>query len=182
MLAGDDGKDQRVPLPGQGRSQASTFGLGADLSYYKGLEIATTTLDFAWQRWEFSLSGSRFDEWAADGSRDFFQTAKTGVAWRFVSTPAFRMHSGLGLRGFFDPNRGVQRLGFNFIYGGERSLGPVLIKADLEIGDYDAAPATEAKASAGLLLGPFEAYAGYQNLDIKGYGLGGPLLGLRGRF
>jgi hypothetical protein len=181
-LAGDDWSRHDLYLAPGPRPVPGAFFTWLDASYYNGIKLVTLGTRAVYKRLELRLQGTRIEEWPDGAPRDFFHTAKGDLQFRFVNLPGFQMRSGLGGRGFFDANREIALGGINFIYGLEGIAGPVNIRLDGEIGNYGHSFVAEAKATLGISIGAVQIYGGYQNLDIAGVGLGGPLAGVQAAF
>lgn len=116
--------------------------------------------------------------WLGDAALDFaFARGTHGAFW-----------FGAGARFMLDdtprqdkPNSNAY--GFNFTWGGEiYPFQPLTLTLRADIGHLGKAVTGQLRGTAGVMLGPVELYAGYDQLFIGSARLGGPVVGVKGHF
>jgi hypothetical protein len=110
--------------------------------------------------------------------------------WRFAEATSVQFRTSVGVLHWFedaDANDGdelsaEQRTtpGFDFGYGFDAFVHrPFILSAEGHLGALGEAFTWQARATLGAMFGPVEGYAGYQELNVGGVSLGGPLAGIR---
>jgi hypothetical protein len=122
-----------------------------------------------WNWFLESLGGGRPDE-AVVGDAD--------LMFRFAQSERVVMHAGLGFRMLSDSSR--DRYGVNFAYGADFfPVRPLVLSPALDVGNVGSLLVLHGRATAGLVWGRWEVFAGYDFLRIGSVNLQGPLVGLR---
>ncbi len=140
------------------------FGLAGRISGSSRFEVETR-----WDLFSEALPGGAIDQlWLGDVT----------VTWQHAVGRHGQFRSGLGVRALVD--RGETTYGINFTYGMDLyPVRPLVLHAAVDLGTVGQAVVTQVQASFGLMLGPLELYAGYDQTWIDDIDLGGPTVGLR---
>lgn len=127
-----------------------------------------------------------------DGSTtDWAQLSGLRLNWRFAESRTVQFRTSLGYQHWFEdeeplsgqPLTDEQRSqpGADLGYGFDAFVGkPFVLAAEGRLGVLGQALTWQARATLGAMFGPVEWYAGYDEVNIGGVSLGGPVTGLRG--
>jgi hypothetical protein len=111
--------------------------------------------------------------------------------WRFAEASSIQFRTGIGYQHWFEDREPLaespltaeqrSRPGADLGYGFDAFVAkPFLLSAEGRVGVLGNAFSWQARATLGALFGPVEWYAGYDEVNIGGVSLGGPVTGLRG--
>lgn len=138
---------------------------------------------------ELEAEGIGFVEQDATNT-DWASLSAARLQWRFAEATSVQLRTGVGLLHWYEdahandpePLQAHERstLGFDLGYGFDAYVSaPFVLSGEGHVGALGAAFTWQARATLGVLFGPVEWYAGYQEVSIGGVSLGGPVTGLR---
>jgi hypothetical protein len=181
--AHDAYNDHRFPSPPLPRPRPYAVQVMAGAGWPSSVHDGSALLRLSWMRWELEAAWQRLQERADHGGQDELNQYQGALGWRFVSTPRWRGHSGLGLGTMTPLNSGrADYGGVHFYYELEYQPGALLLRVREELGGLGPLLYSSSKASLGWQWGPLELFAGWQYRDYSGVGLSGPLAGGMGTF
>ena len=134
-------------------------------------------------------SASRFgidtetNYWAESGSigTDHLWTGDANVVFRFAESEHTQFRAGLGVNWLTD-HAGTEA-GFNFTYGADWfPRKPWTVSTVFDMGTIGGGSLFHNRTTAGVMLGPVEAFAGYDFFQIGSIHFHGPVAGLGWRF
>lgn len=122
---------------------------------------------------------------------DWAQLSGLRLNWRFAEARSVQFRTGIGYQHWVEdaetsgaePLTDEQRSqpGAELGYGFDAFVGkPFVLSAEGRVGVLGQAFSWQARATLGAMWGPLEWYAGYDELNVGGVSLGGPIAGLRG--
>lgn len=127
----------------------------------------------------FEVAWSHWSEDTGGGSRDELELGDANFVVRLAQGPTAAVRAGLGFNWLHDDYG--SELGFNSTYAVELlPARPWHAGFELDLGTLGDAFYMHLRAEAGLLLGPLELYAAYDNFDLDGVDLDSLAVGLRG--
>jgi hypothetical protein len=132
----------------------------SDLTGIGGQLILETT-----SRWGIDTSVQYLRERRTGGEFDHLTLGDCNLVYRFAQSPQAQMRIGVGANWLNDATR--TDLGFNFTYGGDFfPRKPWGISSAIDWGTLGHAGLFRFRTTAGVIWNRFEAYTGYEYLDI----------------
>lgn len=138
---------------------------------------------------ELEAESIGFLEQDVDGT-DWATLSAGRFNWRFAEATSVQFRSSVGLVHWYEDSQGNEtepltpeqrsRLGFDLGYGFDAFVArPFILNAEGHVGAVGGAFTWQARGTLGAMFGPVEWYAGYQEVNIGGVSLGGPVTGVR---
>jgi hypothetical protein len=113
----------------------------------------------------FDFEANWLRERLAGGGHDRLWLGDANLVFRFAQCEKMQWRSGLGANWMNDERR--TDLGFNFTYGFDLfPVRPWVVSTEIDWGTLGTAGLFRFRTTGGLVVGRFEAYTGYEYLDI----------------
>jgi hypothetical protein len=140
--------------------------------YGLGATVDTTS------RLGFRMRLDGFEEKLPCGCTDHISTGNFDLTFRWWQEERVQLHAGIGYR-HLDAGADTEG-GINFMLGGDVfPVRPVVVSVTIDAGSVGDAGLFRARGTVGVIYRRFEAFTGYDYLDIGGVDLQGVLAGLR---
>ena len=144
-----------------------------DIRSLRGRFVFTTT-----SRFGFDAALTRMEEDLGGGVTDRLSIGRAHVLFRFAQGPSAQMRVGLGGTWMSD-DVGTEG-GFEFVYEGDFfPRKPIVLSGSIGLGALGEASVFHLRATVGAMLGRWEAFAGYDLLEVDSVTVSGPGLGVR---
>ncbi|MCO4763370.1 MAG: hypothetical protein KC502_17770, partial [Myxococcales bacterium] len=129
-------------------------------------------------RFEVETRWDLFTEAPAEGGIDRIWLGDVNLTYQHAVGRHGQFRAGVGIRSLVDAEG--NRHGFNFTYGFDLyPVDPIVIHAAFDAGNVGTAGFVQLHASVGVMMGPMELYAGYDQTWVDDIDLGSPVVGLR---
>jgi hypothetical protein len=139
----------------------------------RGRFLFTTT-----SRLGFDVALMRMEEDLGGGVTDRLSIGDAHLLFRFAQGPSAQMRVGLG--GTWMSDEIGADGGWEFVYEGDFfPKKPIVLSGGIGFGTLGEASVVHFRATVGAILGRWEAYIGYDSLEVDSVSVGGPGLGLR---
>lgn len=191
VLLGDDPNSTGTTPPDP--PPAEPTDPGAEHGYPVAFQLSGETgLDLGGTIWRHQL-GARFQfpwrldvdtDWAlfseyTNKNSDHMVLGREHLALRFAESAKVQFRTGIGARHLWDSQGWVH--GFDLTYGFDAfPARPIVLSAEGSLGSLGKAFAPTVRATLGVLIGPVEIAAGWDQRWISDVTFGGPLVALRG--
>ena len=117
----------------------------------------------------------------SNGGSDQLWTGDANIVFRFAQSEKTQFRAGVGVNWLADS--GIGDVGFNFTYGADWfPRKPWTVSTVFDMGTIGTGTLFHNRTTAGVMLGPVEAFAGYDYFQLGSAKFHGPVAGVGIRF
>ena len=159
-----------------GALQAITVQDGAGIARYGGRLLLDSE-----SRFGLDTETNYWTQSRTLGNQEQLWTGDLNIVYRYAESEHFQWRAGAGMNWLAD--RGYNREGFNFTYGVEWfPAKPWTVSSVFDIGTLGSGTLVHNRTTVGVMMGPVEAFAGYDYFAVDKAHFQGPVAGLGYRF